>query len=662
MSERSDPSNKPSRSSARFADISAPLAGIIACAIGSVLILALLQWLTGGKAGPYIEFFIGSACLTIAIQQTYAASRPRLGGLDQAATLPDTEDPWEQSSRRLRYFRVWLVLALTLTGAQLCAMASLKLTALGSVVSVARDATAIATVWHQLNPPWALLVAPYQGLTLFIFAGMIRSLLKVYRFLGPSQWHWAILWIVVVHTVLVFIGHSTDWPEILNLDLRVIFAGYGLMTILSLAHTSYQAGNTPRWVSSNLDLSPNFLGFFIVTLMPPLSIGIGDATLVTGEVLYDFAVGNAVNEFVFGNPIFGSDIIKDDPIPIPFLGDALAFLGLMIIIRALANRVFKGEDDTNLIFRRAYLIAALLLGTSSFSSFLNIPSFSIVGQWSFTFGIFVLGAAYLVVRQIEISDQAYLKSRDQLEMARNEERNRRIQHADEIQRNASVAAHEVANPVGGALRFLNSATMHRALSSRIDPKTQEDRVFLSERLAAQVEGLRGTLAFVQLIRETGSIQNVTTETLPLLPFLKNMTEQYALQVGAPNLVVVQERNSGQEKLAARFHPTLLTNVLRIILDNCRDAEVENRPLEVHIDFETRDQAVVLLNIADNGRGMSSIEQSQYSQPPQGDASRPGRGLGVYGARYFMQRMQGDLRLLKSLEGKGTQIQLELQLM
>ena len=497
-----------------------------------------------------------------------------------------------------------------------------------------------------LFDPWIVLVLPYFGLLLLMFIGMVHALLSAYRPKIPHAQSWVAIALVLVGSHFALLLYNTAGGGFADGGLQVVRDGlartemmlaYGAFALVAVSRLLFVAARREVEVQQDRDLSSSFFGFMIITLLVPISVGVTDFVLrwqISGALTGFFELF-WFNEFV----IYSAVLIL-----------------LSVLIWWLGSILYPARNSISerLVTFIPILLAALILLISF------IPGAEIVRQWSFTFGVFVLGGAYLVVQQTEIANVSVLEGQTEVAklQQRETERATQVAHAEEIRRNASVAAHEIANPVGGALRFLNSETMHRALSDGKDADAWDDRAFLRDRLDSQVRGLEGTLAFVQLIRETGSIQDVRAEAMDLPRFIQGMVQDYALQHDLAEAITIDEtfgRNPIKE-LQVRAHPTLLTNVLRILFDNSMAAKHPDRPLTIALSV-AREERQVVLSIRDNGMGMDTSTQESYGEPPRGDANRPGRGLGVYGARYFMQRMGGELRLAASTQGEGSTVAL-----
>jgi len=197
---------------------------------------------------------------------------------------------------------------------------------------------------------------------------------------------------------------------------------------------------------------------------------------------------------------------------------------------------------------------------------------------------------------------------------------------------AAGAAHELATPLSTIL--LVSGELRRRMDGSRD---SEDLALIRE----EVERCREILSHLSADAGSGAGE------APVMVDAETLVRQALVGSRYPPVDVKVE---GVEPVSLCVPPRLMTQVIRRLLGNARDASGPDAPIVVRV---REDHGSVLLAVEDQGEGMDRETLRRAAEPffstkPHGE----GRGLGLYFVRSVANHLGGDLSLI-STAGQGT---------
>ena len=222
-----------------------------------------------------------------------------------------------------------------------------------------------------------------------------------------------------------------------------------------------------------------------------------------------------------------------------------------------------------------------------------------------------------------------------------------IAHARRTDLIAELAA-EVGTDIGAALAIIQARA--RALASELHSTVSVECLSdITESAATAAATVRSLTAFAPGIGEAVDARGNAADAARALPKLMRRTlpERITLDIHAKDDLWV---------------PLCITDLARIcsnLVLNARDAITERGTITVEV---ARDGMHVLIEVSDDGAGMSPEVQAQLFQPffttkPIGR----GTGLGLATTRILVERAGGTIELSSEL-GRGTQFTIRLPLL
>jgi putative PEP-CTERM system histidine kinase len=210
-------------------------------------------------------------------------------------------------------------------------------------------------------------------------------------------------------------------------------------------------------------------------------------------------------------------------------------------------------------------------------------------------------------------------------------------------RQYAFVAHDIKNLVSQLAVMLKNFDRHAA-----NPEFQQD---LRETVAHVVTRMRG------LLDRLSRLQNQEPEThadAPRVEVARVLREALAREADGPPRMVV---TPAADRAAARVRPERLTDVVRHLLANAREAVGEAGSVAMNLDAA---RGRLVLDVTDDGPGMSQdfVRESLFT--PFRSTKPGGFGVGVYQCREFAREHGGDLEVISS-PGSGTTMRLWLPL-
>jgi signal transduction histidine kinase len=240
---------------------------------------------------------------------------------------------------------------------------------------------------------------------------------------------------------------------------------------------------------------------------------------------------------------------------------------------------------------------------------------------------------------------------------------------EEIQRFAYIVTHDLRAPLVNIMGFTSELeTSVGMLSGYMAEQESSDPKFAEAKLAA-TEDLPEAITFIRAATKKmdGLINAILKISREGRRQLK--AEQVNLQELADNSIQAihhQVVEKGGEIATDIAVPRLITDRLSIeqvlgnLLDNAVKYQEPNRPLRVDIRARQAAGNRVVIDVADNGRGIAGTDHERVFElfRRSGAQSQPGEGIGLAHVRTMVRSLGGDITLSSEL-GKGTTFHISL---
>ena len=240
-----------------------------------------------------------------------------------------------------------------------------------------------------------------------------------------------------------------------------------------------------------------------------------------------------------------------------------------------------------------------------------------------------------------------------------------IRANEEVQRFAYIVTHDLRAPLVNIMGFTAELdeTM-KSIQSYVladgDPLSEQE---IQEARTAAAEDLPEAIGFIRSsTRKMDSLINAILKISrdgrrPLKPEKIDLAELLEANLATIQHQVVEA--DGETKLDVNA-PSLVSDRLSLeqivgnLLDNAVKYRDRGRPLEIRVAARKAPGAQVLIDIADNGRGIADQDHERVFDlfRRSGEQDQPGEGIGLAHVRTLVRNLGGDISLA-SEAGAGT---------
>jgi putative PEP-CTERM system histidine kinase len=207
---------------------------------------------------------------------------------------------------------------------------------------------------------------------------------------------------------------------------------------------------------------------------------------------------------------------------------------------------------------------------------------------------------------------------------------------ESFNRTTTFVIHDLKNLVAQLSLLLSNAEKHRH-----KPEFQEDMLATIE---SSVTRMNKVLAQLRRANEKDTDQII--DLVKLLPEVIESKKAFRLK---PELV------ANCKQALVRGDPAQLTRVIGHILQNALEATPEHGQVTLTLDCETNQ---VVLEIVDNGMGMSADFIQERLFRPFDSTKGAGMGIGAYECREYVRSLGGQV-VVNSAPGRGTRFSIQL---
>lgn len=287
--------------------------------------------------------------------------------------------------------------------------------------------------------------------------------------------------------------------------------------------------------------------------------------------------------------------------------------------------------------------------------------------------LLVVGGSALVVlrytRELAAARDEVGALNADLEMRVKERTSELARANDEIQRFAYIVTHDLRAPLVNIMGFTaeleDSIKAVRALVERNkedDAEAEAARLAATEDLPEAIGFIRSSTrkmdglinAILKLSREGRRV--LKPERIDLDPLLRTAAEAVQHQVAEADGSVTVEIDAP----AIRSDRLALEQIFGNLLDNAVKYRDRTRPLEIAIRARTVPGNRVVVEIADNGRGVAPNDLERIFElfRRSGAQDQPGEGIGLAFVRSVVRNLGGEITVSSEL-GKGTTFSVDL---
>jgi signal transduction histidine kinase len=240
---------------------------------------------------------------------------------------------------------------------------------------------------------------------------------------------------------------------------------------------------------------------------------------------------------------------------------------------------------------------------------------------------------------------------------------------EEIQRFAYIVTHDLRAPLVNIMGF--TAELEESVknvqtvlekSQNDDPETEQARLAATEDLPEAIGFIRSSTkkmdglinAILKLSREGRRV--LRPERIDLEPLLRNAADAVQHQVAEADGAVTVTVDAP----AIRSDRLALEQIFGNLLDNAVKYRHRSRPLEIAIRARTAPGNRVVVEIADNGRGVAPTDLERIFElfRRSGAQDQPGEGIGLAFVRSVVRNLGGEITVSSEL-GSGTTFSVEL---
>lgn len=212
--------------------------------------------------------------------------------------------------------------------------------------------------------------------------------------------------------------------------------------------------------------------------------------------------------------------------------------------------------------------------------------------------------------------------------------------------------HELKSPIASLKLYLQTLARHR-----VDPAEQASfHKFMLE----DVERLD---TLINHLLDAARLDKHRTESEPedvdLAAVLRSCAEEVCLRYQVPAEVVQLDLMP----CIVHSTPMDLSLIFRNLIDNAVKYAAEENP-QVLVTLRPEPPAMVVVHVADNGRGISAAQRRKIfgrfvRLGSELERDKPGMGLGLYIVRTLVERLRGRIRVRDREGGTGTVFEVEL---
>ncbi len=271
-----------------------------------------------------------------------------------------------------------------------------------------------------------------------------------------------------------------------------------------------------------------------------------------------------------------------------------------------------------------------------------------------------LAASRLLLENVNASLETRVQERTQDLVRANEE----------VQRFAYIVTHDLRAPLVNVMGF--TAELETTLKTIQDYVLAEgevrENVIHEARLAAQ-EDLPEAIGFIR--SSTRKMDGLINAILKISrdgrrPLNREKVDLKELAQGTADTLHHQVSENGGQIAIGSGLPTIISDRLSLeqifsnLFDNASKYSAPERPLEVKVSGERKNNGDIVVSIADNGRGITESDHQRIFDlfRRSGVQDKPGEGIGLAHVRSLVRNLGGDIVVASSL-GQGTTFRITL---
>lgn len=287
--------------------------------------------------------------------------------------------------------------------------------------------------------------------------------------------------------------------------------------------------------------------------------------------------------------------------------------------------------------------------------------------------IAVLGAAVWVVtrytRDLDLARTEVATLNADLEM-RVAERTEDLQRAnEEVQRFAYIVTHDLRAPLVNIMGFTSELEAALPPIRAVLDSHAEDDPLAAEARQAAVEDLPEAIDFIR--SSTRKMDGLINAILKISREGRRQLKAERLDIAAMMETAVAairhqiDENGGSVSLDIRTPPVFsdklaLEQIVGNLLDNAVKYRHPARPVEIAVSAFQEPNGRVVIDIADNGRGIAPGDHDRVFElfRRSGAQDQPGEGIGLAHVRIMARNLGGEITLT-STQGEGTTFRVTL---
>lgn len=201
-----------------------------------------------------------------------------------------------------------------------------------------------------------------------------------------------------------------------------------------------------------------------------------------------------------------------------------------------------------------------------------------------------------------------------------------------------VLNHEIMNSVTPISSLAATANKLIGNNSEINASDTED---LRQAMQTIEKRSQGLMQFVQNYRRFARIPEPDKKIVPVLPLFIRIEK--LIMARLKNSAIQFRKSIAPNSLQLRVDPDLIEQVLLNLLSNAIEAVEESGKPEIELRAERNDRSAVIIQIIDNGRGISEDVLTKIFIPFFTTRSE-GTGIGLSLSRQIMRLHGGSIRV------------------
>jgi putative PEP-CTERM system histidine kinase len=209
---------------------------------------------------------------------------------------------------------------------------------------------------------------------------------------------------------------------------------------------------------------------------------------------------------------------------------------------------------------------------------------------------------------------------------------------DAFNRMSAFVVHDLKNLAAQLQLVLRNVGRHGA-----KPEFQRD-------LLATVEHVLGRMTYLMQQLRTGEAPLLNPQPIDIGRLVERLKAAHPL--GSRVQIEVHDR------VEVPGHPDRMERTIEHLMQNALDASLQNQSITVRV-FERAGQGVGVVEIRDEGCGMSSDFVREELFRPFRTSKASGMGLGAYESLHYIRSLGGNLNV-ESVPGRGTTVTIELK--